>query len=886
MAVAPTVRTTCPYCGVGCGVRARTEGDGCVTIEGDADHPANRGRLCSKGAALGETVDVAGRLLHPQVDGQRASWDAALDRVAKGFAEVIDTHGPDAVAFYVSGQLLTEDYYVANKLMKGFIGSANIDTNSRLCMAATVAGHKRAFGGDLIPTSYEDLDEARLLVLAGSNAAWCHPILFQRIQAAKEADPQRRVVVIDPRRTATCELADLHLPLRPGTDVILWNGLLDWLSTHGVVDYGFLERHTAGFGDALASARTREGVTRVAAACGLVVDDVVRFYQWFADTEQTVTLYSQGVHQSTSGTDKVNALLNCHLLTGRIGKPGAGPLSLTGQPNAMGGREVGGLATTLAAHMAFDGAEVDRVGRFWGSPRVASRPGLRAVELFDAVRDGQVRALWIACTNPVVSLPNADRVRDALARCPLVVVSECQARTDTTELAHVVLPAATWGEKDGTVTNSERRISRQRAFLAPPGEARPDWAIFCDVARRMGYAGFEFESPAAIFREHAGLSAFENDGTRVFDLSGLAGLDDAAYDALAPIQWPIGAEGTGTARLFEDGRFATADGRARFVAVLPHPPAYGPDVEFPLVLNTGRVRDQWHTMTRTGRSPRLSAHAREPHVEVHPNDADRARLAHGDLARITSPWGAMVARVHVDPGQRRGTLFAPIHWTGQNARAGRVGALVPPAVDPLSGQPESKHTPVRIERYAPAWSGFLILPPEANPQDIPPHVDHWVRVTGEGHVQLDVAGDVAPGDWGAWARAALGVHDAPLLELHDAALCRYRAAHLENGHLVACAWIDAGDTEPPRAWLASKVTGPPLDDADRQALLLGRAPTGASDPGPLVCACNGVRRAALMHAIRHEGCTTPQALGASLGAGTSCGSCLPELRALLATAGG
>jgi assimilatory nitrate reductase catalytic subunit len=885
MPVNGPVHTTCPYCGVGCGVLARPGDDGGVQIQGDPAHPANRGRLCSKGAALGETLGHDGRLLHPQVDGQRASWDAALDRVATGFADTIARHGPDAVAFYVSGQLLTEDYYVANKLMKGFVGSANIDTNSRLCMASSVAGHKRAFGADLVPCAYEDLDEARLTVLVGSNAAWCHPVLFQRMQAAKEADPTRRMVVIDPRRTATCEAADLHLPLRPGTDAILWNGLLDWLAAHGHVDYPFLERHTTGFGEALSATRTREGIPRVAASCGLVPEDVERFYAWFAATEQTVTLYSQGVNQSTSGTDKVNAILNCHLLTGRIGKPGAGPFSLTGQPNAMGGREVGGLANTLAAHMGFDDADVARVGRYWGSDRVAHRPGLRAVELFDAVRDGQVRALWIACTNPVVSLPNADRVRDALARCPLVVVSECQARTDTTEHAHVLLPAATWGEKSGTVTNSERRISRQRAFMEPPGEARPDWAIFCDVARRMGYPGFDFDSPAAVFREHAGLSAFDNDGARFFDLSGLAAITNDAYDALAPVQWPVRADGAGTPRLFADGRFATPDGRARFVPVLPRPPAYSPDTEFPLVLNTGRVRDQWHTMTRTGRAPRLSAHTREPVVDVHPSDAERARLSPDQLARLTSPWGTMVARVHIDPGQRRGLLFAPIHWTGQNASAGRVGALVPPVVDPISGQPESKHVPVRIEPYDPAWSGFLLLR-EATDLAPPPHADHWVRSTGPGHLQMDIAGDVAPPEWSQWTRAVLGVPHAPLLELHDPARGRYRAAHLDGGHLAGCVWIAAGDDPPPRTWLAAKVTGPPLTDADRHALLMGRPPAEAADPGPLVCACHGVTRATLLHAIRHDGLTTPQALGETLRAGTSCGSCLPEIRGLIATAGG
>ncbi|MDP9086586.1 MAG: molybdopterin-dependent oxidoreductase, partial [Pseudomonadota bacterium] len=500
-----SVRTTCAYCGVGCGVEAVVTGARTAIIAGDEKHGANRGKLCSKGTHLGETIGLEGRLLHPMIGERKTSWDEALDLVAGRLAETIAEHGPDSVAFYGSGQLLTEDYYAFNKLMKGFIGSANIDTNSRLCMASAVAAHVRAFGEDLVPACYDDLDEADLIVLVGSNTAWCHPVIWQRIEAAR-ASRGTKLVVIDPRKTETAELADLHLPVRGGSDVALFNGLLSHLQLVGAIDPDFLGRSVAvpvGFWEAL-------GSPDVADRCGLDPRDLVAFYTLFAANPRTVTLFSMGVNQSTQGTDKANAIINCHLATGRIGKPGAAPFSLTGQPNAMGGREVGGLATTLAAHMDFAPGNVDRIGRFWGSDRVASKPGLKAVDLFRAVAEGRVKAIWIAGTNPAVSMPDAGAVRAALEACPLVVVSDIIANTDTAKFAHIRLPAAGWGEKDGTVTNSERRISRQRAFLSLPGAARPDWWIVAEVARRMGYgAAFNWAGPADVFREHAALTAFE-----------------------------------------------------------------------------------------------------------------------------------------------------------------------------------------------------------------------------------------------------------------------------------------------------------------------------------------------------------------------------------------
>ena len=603
------VKTSCPYCGVGCGVIADRDAAGAVTVRGDPLHPANFGRLCAKGSALAETIGLEGRLLAPVVNGQETSWDTALDHVAEGFGRIVREHGPDSVAFYVSGQILTEDYYVINKLAKGFIGTANIDTNSRLCMASSVAGHKRAFGSDTVPGCYEDLETADLLVLVGSNAAWCHPILYQRMVAAKASNPACRIVVIDPRRTATCDGADLHLPLRSGSDSVLFNGLLAHLASRNAIDSAFVDGSTTGAEAALRQV-AGQTVAQTAEICGLTEGAVALFFDWFAKTERVVTLYSQGVNQSSSGVDKVNAIINCHLLTGRIGRPGMGPFSLTGQPNAMGGREVGGLANQLAAHMEIENPQHrDMVQRFWQSPVIADKQGLKAVDMFDAIADRRIKAVWIMSTNPLVSLPDANRVRRALDACELVVVSDCMRHTDTTRHAHVLLPALTWGEKDGTVTNSERRISRQRRFLPAPGAARADWQTVCDVAQRMGFSGFDYPNAAAIFREHARLSSFENEGTRDFDLSALNTLDDRAYDALTPIQWPVTREyPTGTPRMFETAKFFTADRKARFVPVTPRAAVNATSRDYPLVLNTGRIRDQWHTMTRTGKSPRLLAH--------------------------------------------------------------------------------------------------------------------------------------------------------------------------------------------------------------------------------------------------------------------------------------
>jgi assimilatory nitrate reductase catalytic subunit len=883
------IRTTCPYCGVGCGLRVAPD----RAVSGDPDHPANNGRLCSKGAALGDTLATDGRLLYPQIGGRNAGWDEALDRVAAGFTRTIAEHGPDAVALYVSGQFLTEDYYVANKLMKGFIGSANIDTNSRLCMASSVAGHIRAFGEDIVPGCYEDIEAADLVVIVGSNTAWCHPVLYQRLAAAKEAR-ETKIVTIDPRRTPTCDIADLHLAIRPGSDVAVFAGLLVHLAETGACDDAWTQTFATGFAAALAAAGgAAPSLAAVAGIADVPAADLARFFDWFAATERTVTLYSQGTNQSSAGTDKVNAIINCHLATGRLGRSGMGPFSLTGQPNAMGGREVGGLANQLAAHMTFaEEADVDRVRRFWNAPRMATRPGLKAVDLFDAVLDGKVKALWILSTNPAVSMPRAERVRAALGACPLVVVSDCWP-TDTTRFAEIVLPAAAWGEKDGTVTNSERCISRQRAFRPAPGDARPDWWMLAEVARRMGWPrAFAYQRPAEIFREHAALSAFENDGPRrrLFDIGALAQLSDEHYDRLPPVRWPLPRDAptpwSRPKRLFGDGRgFASTDGRARFVATPFRPPAVPVDDQWPLVLNTGRVRDQWHTMTRTGLSPRLMAHHREPILDVHPADAARLKLVDGGLARIESPHGATVFPVRLSHDLRPGEVFAPMHWTDRFTSAGPIDAIVGAATDPVSGQPELKATPVRVAPVTAHWHGLLLRGSEQVPRG--PY--YWARVPLErGHAFTLIGWDPLPSDSGTkvWISALLDAPPASELVIYaDPRRGTFRYASVVGWRLDACLFIAAQASALPSREALAALLGTRIEPDTRAYLLAGGAgPAAAPNAGRTICACFGVGLATLHRAIADRRLASVAEIGTALRAGTNCGSCIPELKAILSEA--
>ncbi|WP_040855416.1 nitrate reductase [Phyllobacterium sp. YR531] len=869
-------RTTCPYCGVGCGVLATKEESGTIGIKGDPLHPANFGRLCSKGSALGETVDLEGRLLRPQVSGRNASWDDALDLVASRFSEAVRQHGPDSVAFYVSGQLLTEDYYVANKLMKGFIGSANIDTNSRLCMSSSVAGHMRAFGSDTVPGTYEDLELADLVVLTGSNLAWCHPVLYQRLIAAKTTRPQMQIVVIDPRRTMTADIADMHLAIRPDGDVALFMGLLGFLAGTSAIDQEYIDTHTSGFMAAVNAAR-QLSMADLVHKTGLDKRQLGAFFTLFERMQKTVTCYSQGVNQSVSGTDKVNAIINCHLATGRIGRPGMGPFSLTGQPNAMGGREVGGLANMLAAHMSIASVEDrNRVRSFWNSPDIASKPGLKAVDMFQAVADGRIRAIWIMATNPIVSMPDADAVKAAIKACPFVVVSDI-VQTDTSRHAHVLLPSLGWGEKNGTVTNSERRISRQRPFLSAPGDAKADWWQLAQVGRKMGFgAAFQYESPEEIFAEHAALSAYENRGTRDFDIGAYAQIDKKTYETLAPVQWPQPrAASDQTIRFFGNGGFFHPDRKARFIAVQAKTSERTGNL-FPLTLNTGRIRDQWHTMTRTGKSARLAAHIAEPFAEIHPSDAEDLGVASADLVELESTYGTIIVRASVTNRQMRGSVFVPMHWNDNFAAKARVDTLVAPLVDPISGQPALKTGTVVARKFAVASYGFAVS--TAKPMNI--NLAYWALAKAQGGWRIEFA-DNETADWTQWARATFGIPAGiEPLGYHDRQSGDFRLAFFDEGKLLAALFTATKPVVVARSWMIEQLSCSHADLSKRFSIIAGRPGDTSADPGASVCSCFSVGVNQIISAVR-SGCTTVAAVGAATGAGTNCGSCRTEIRGII-----
>jgi len=865
------IRTTCPYCGVGCGVLASPKG----RIKGDPDHPANFGRLCSKGAALGETLSLDDRVLHPEINGARADWNTALDLVAARFSRAIRDHGPDSVAFYVSGQMLTEDYYVANKLMKGFIGSANIDTNSRLCMASSVAGHRRAFGSDTVPGTYQDLDKADLVVLVGSNLAWCHPVLHQRIMAARKARPGIKLIVIDPRRTASAQGADLHLPIRPDGDSALFNLLLAEIDARGAIDGDFVASNVNGFDAALAAARTASP-----AMTGLDGDAIKAFLDLWIDTDKVVTIWSQGANQSAHGTDKVGAIINCHLATGRIGRPGMGPFSVTGQPNAMGGREVGGLANMLACHLDIENPEHRHaVQEAWRAPTICTRPGLKAVDLFDACARGDIKALWIIGTNPAVSMPRADRVAAAIRHVPFTVVSDV-TRTDTTRLADVVLPALAWGEKSGTVTNSERRISRQRAFLPAPGDARADWRIICDVAARMGWGdSFSYASAHEIFTEYAALSGVAAALGRDFDISGLCELTGDEYANLSPVQWPHPAPpracATTDGRFFGQGRFFHPDGKARMVPVTA--PAVGVAETGRFHLNTGRIRDQWHMMTRTGKSPRLGQHLAEPFAEIHPDDAAEMGVVAGDLVSLRGNGARAVLRVLISDRIAAGQLFVPMHWSAENSRNGKVNPLINAATDPVSGQPALKHGSVEAAHFRAAWYGFAAsLTPLAPPRG--PEFPYGTIIRTETGHAIELAGTNTPDDWQALAGRLLNLDTADASILLDNARGSARIAFHRNGRLVGLFFAAPAPVELARAYAISLIGS----DTPAGEALAGHPVADRPDPGRKVCACFNVGVNTLRAAIL-AGARDGAALGRATAAGTNCGACKPELDTLIAT---
>ncbi|WP_235429805.1 nitrate reductase [Xanthomonas sp. GPE 39] len=907
--------STCCYCGVGCGVRIETEhaADGTariVGIDGDPAHPANYGRLCSKGRTLPQTThSLHGRALQPELRAHRdaprraVDWAVALDSVAERLTSIIERHGPDAVAFYLSGQLLTEDYYVFNKLAKGLIGTNNIDTNSRLCMSSAVSGYKLALGADGPPTCYEDLELAKTVLLAGSNLAYAHPVLLRRLEEARARDPDVRWIVVDPRRTDTASLADLHLAIQPGTDVALFNGMLHHLIWEDRIDRAFIAAHTAGFAELRQTLRDYTP-TMTADLCGVPAADLVQAAEWFARDLPALSLYCMGLNQSAHGTDKNLALIHLHLATAQIGKPGAGPFSLTGQPNAMGGREVGGMATMLAAHReiadAGDRAELERL---WGLPEhhLSAQPGLPAVALFDALRRGQVKAVWIACTNPVHSMPDIAQVREALRQAELVIVQEAFVHTDTVPFADVLLPAASWGEKDGTVTNSERRISRVRQALPAPGAARPDWWIANEVARRLEarlgahapLTRFGFADPASVFAEHRMLTVGR-------DLD-IGGLDYARLETQGPQQWPlpVGAA-QGQARRYADGVFATADGRARF-----HPTPYKPVAEptsarFPLRLLSGRLRDQWHGMSRTGRVPALFAHSPQPCLRMHPQDAVRRGLREGELLRIASKRGTLVLPLQLCEEMRSGDVFAAMHWNGQFLASGGINEVSLAAVDARSQQPELKHAAVRVEKAEFGW--HLLLARRGDALALQAVAQPWLRSFAYASLSLQPEarqGADPNADAPAWLVLRAAAEQPPAqatLEALAVALdlaggtdtLEYRDAR--RGLLKRVVWRgDAGagyldglllaGSQPDSggdALLERALTGT-VWDGPRLAVF-AQAAGGVRDP--LVCQCVQVRASAICAEAARG--ATPAQVRARLGCGSVCGSCMPQVQRLCA----
>jgi assimilatory nitrate reductase catalytic subunit len=879
-------KTTCPYCGVGCGVNVTVPNsltEPVAPVSGDVDHPANFGRLCVKGSSLAQTIQSDDRLLTPVVNGESVSWQSAVDTVSEKIAQVVKDHGPDAFAFYLSGQILTEDYYVANKLAKGFIGTANVDTNSRLCMASAVVGYKRAFGSDTVPCNYEDLELCDLLIMVGSNAAWTHPILYQRIVEAKKQRPNMKIVVIDPRETATCDIADLHLAIKPGTDAAIFSFLLQHSAQAGILDEGFIFRHTTGFKEALYQADESTPTQAVVAEfCGVSERDLMLLTNWWSKTAKTVTFYSQGVNQSSSGVDKCNAIINCHLATGRIGKEGTGPFSITGQPNAMGGREVGGLANQLAAHMDFatPGAQA-LVQRFWQAPNMATENGLKAVDLFQAMEEGKVKVVWIMSTNPMVSLPDTAQVRRALEKCELVIVSDCKAHTDTTAMADVLFPATGWSEKDGTVTNSERRISRQRGLLPAPGEAKHDWWAICEVAKSLGYqSAFSYRNVHEIFVEHAALSAFENNGKRDFDIGHFSQMTKDEYDALIPVQWPVPkGRPEGTARMFDDGRFFTPDNRAKFIPIVPQLPVNQSTSEWPFTLNTGRVRDQWHTMTRTGDAALLTKHTDQPYVEIHPKDAKQLGIEDKALVRLTSPYGEALLKAKVSRAVAPGNVFAPIHWTQQFSNAAVVSNLIPQVVDALSGQPESKHAQVKLEAVKEVSYGVVVSAEPLETLDF----TYWCYVPSEQGYHYEVVWPI--GESVASIKTFLNVKkesDGEWLEYTNPAKQQIRLAYIDNQQLSVVVYLHPKPESISCDWLESTlVSQRKLSELDRMAILVG-LPANVEDKGAIICSCFQVGQKQITQAIA-DGISSVEALGVTLKCGTNCGSCIPELKHFIPT---
>jgi assimilatory nitrate reductase catalytic subunit len=895
-------KSTCPYCGVGCGVIIEHDGQAILGVRGDPDHPANRGRLCTKGTTLHLTARLENRALEPEMRASKdlprspVSWDAALDACADTFARIIREHGPDSVGFYISGQLLTEDYYVFNKLAKGLIGTNNVDTNSRLCMSSAVAGYKQTLGADAPPACYEDLDLADVMLIAGSNMAYAHPVLYRRVEEAKTKKGEGlKIIVVDPRKTDTAREADLHLQILPSTDIALFNAMLNTLLWEGLTDTAYIEAHTAGF-DVLKELVRDMTPAAAARICGVAEADIRQAALWFGRARGALSLYCQGLNQSSHGTHNNAALINLHLATGQIGKPGAGPFSLTGQPNAMGGREVGGLANLISAHRDMNNpAHRAEVATLWGVQDVPATPGKTAVEMFDAVKNGQIKALWIACTNPAQSMPDLNAVRKALQGCELVVVQEAFRNTDTVEFADVLLPASTWGEKHGTVTNSERRITRVSPALPPPGQARHDWDICIAFAQRLGERLgkgelarrlFNYADPESIWNEH-------RESTRGRDLD-ITGLSYHMLEAAGPQQWPL-PEGAarGRERLYADGRFATPDGRARFVATKHQPVAEQVSAQYPLMLTTGRLRDQWHGMSRTGLVARLYSHVEEPLLTMDAADLARRGLRAGDLAEVTSRRGSFIVRVEAGDSVRPGQAFMPMHWGAQFMRGLGVNAVTSPAFDPYSKQPELKAAAIEVRqarlpnrvvamrRFADAGAAARLA---ESLKPVLARLDYaTLTLAGRDEVIVTLRGycaqEVPGGVLGELERLLELTEPTRVMRYIDARRRVEKAARIDDGAMTSVCL--SGETAAAE-WLKNMMLERASLDAVRPWILapVASPPNGSLNRGAIVCNCLNVSAAE----IREDaaGGLDFAACQAKRKCGTSCGSCVPEVKRIIA----
>ncbi len=890
-----TVKSTCCYCGTGCGVEIDVDHGQVLAVRGDPEHPANFGRLCTKGLTLAHTLHADSRLAEPRLrpgrlgPGQAVSWDVALDTVSERLAAIIAEHGPESVAFYLSGQMLTEDYYVYNKLARGLIGTPHVDTNSRLCMSSAVTGYKLALGADAPPCSYEDFDHADCVLIAGSNMAYAHPVLFRRLEAARAANPKMKLIVVDPRRTDTAASADLHLAIQPGTDVALFNGMLHALIWDDRLDRDFINAHTEGFAELRHA--VREYTPKMAAdICGISEEALLTAARWFGEAGAALSLWCMGLNQSAHGSDKNLALINLHLATGQIGRPGAGPFSLTGQPNAMGGREVGGLATALSGHR--DPANPQHraeVAAIWGVDALPATPGKTAISMFDAIAAGQIKALWIVCTNPAHSMPDANKVREALAACELVIVQDAYADTDSVAYADVLLPAAGWAEKDGTVTNSERRISRVRRAVAAPGSARADWDIGIDAARRLaarlgrGAHLFPYAGPDEVFAEHC-LTTVGRD----LDIGGLS---YAVLEAEGPQQWPRPAGASqGAARLYTDHHFATDNGRARFHVARHHGVASPISARYPFHLLTGRLRDQWHGMSRTGRVPALFAHTQEAALSMNPGDMARRGLADGELVRVSNSHGDWVLPVSSNDAMLSGQLFVPMHWSSAFVGSAGSNALTAAKIDRKSFQPELKHVAVRVDKIDLAWQCAAVSacgdPVRAlsalRPLLAECRFASATLLDGERPaVRVRFAHEALPAaDFLARLDAALGLEGEGLAQVFaDPRRGIDKRAIWQDGCLRAVRL--AGECCA-LGWLGERiVSGGEMGELRAMVFAPQANPPGLTRRARMVCHCAKVDEAAIYQALASG--ASPDSLRDTLGCGSGCGSCMPEVRRMAAS---